>query len=321
VENERYLCVDVGGTAIKYGLLTRAGEVLSGREYATSELGGAAARNASAGDVADFFALLENMAGEFSSASTPLAGLCISTTGIVDPWRGEIAPGSNNTAIEGYGGAPLRDELQRRTGLPVEIENDVNCAALGEYWLGAARSFNNVVCVAVGTGIGGALILDGRLYRGSRFNAMETGHIPFFPSNWENRASTRALTYDYARRSHRLPSELDGRFVLSRAREGEDAAVRAVDEMCFYLAQGIATLFAVLAPDIFVLGGGVAESADFLLPRIESHLERTLDPRFRDNVVFKAAELGNRAGLLGALRHFLDMKEARKIEQEERETL
>ena len=309
-ESEYYLCADIGGTVVKSGLLTRDGEVLFVRERATSTLA----------DTAAVLNLLENTAAEFSSGSTPPAGICISTTGIVDPWNGRIASGSK-TAIEGYGGAPLREELHKRTGLSVEVENDVNCAALGEYWLGAARNFRNVVCVTVGTGIGGALILDGRLYRGSRFDAMEVGHVPFFPSNWENRASTRALIFDYAKRAQRSPSEVDGRFVLSHARDGEEEAVRAVDEMCFYLAQGIAALFAVLAPDVFVFGGGVADSMDFLLPRIESHLKRTLDPRFRENVVFKAAELGNRAGLAGALRHFLDMREARKKQEAKQEEM
>ena len=296
----RYLCVDIGGTMIKSALLNKDGEILSVRENATPTRDGAAG----------LLALLENMAVEFSSSSTPLSGLCISTTGIVDPWDGRVTNRSK-TAIKDYSDTPLREELQKRTGLPVEVENDVNCAALGEYWLGAARNFSNVVCITAGTGIGGALILDGQLYRGSRFDAMEVGHIPFFPSNWESRASTQALIFDYGRRVGRPPSELDGRLVLSRAGEGDAAALRAVDEMCFYLAQGIAALYAVLAPDIFVFGGGIADSMDFLLPRIERHLEQTLEPRFRESVVFKAAELGNRAGLTGALRHFLDMSQAR----------
>ena len=305
-EPERYLCVDIGGTTGKSGLLTRDGEVISLWENATAD------------NAAGVVTMLENMAEEFSPASEPLAGLCVSTTGIVDPWCGKITDDSK-TVIDGYGGVPLREELQRRTGLPVEVENDVNCAALGEYWLGAARNFRNVVCVTVGTGIGGALILDGRLYRGSRFDAMEVGHIPFFPSDWESRASTRTLIFDYARRANHLTSELDGRLVLDRARKGEEAAVRAVEEMCFYLAQGMATLFTVLAPDIFVLGGGAADSVDFLLPRIESHLERTLEPRFRKDVVIKTAKLGNRAGMIGALRHFLDMKEIRENKRKESE--
>jgi predicted NBD/HSP70 family sugar kinase len=308
---ERYLCVDIGGTAVKAGILAEDGTILLDREQPTPQ------------EAADLLDLLTGIAENFAPVQIDgvpgifrefrgFRGFCVSTTGIVDPWRGEILPGSE--AIKNYGKTPLRALLQERTALPVEVENDVNCALLGEHWLGAARGFQNAACITVGTGIGGAFMIGGRLYRGTRFNAMEVGHIPFFPSNWEQRASTLSLAFRYARLAGIPPdslSGLNGRVVLERAQEGDQAALQAVDELCFYLAQGIAALLAVLAPDVLVLGGGIAGSMDFLLPRIDRVLDGTIAAHFRENVDVRAAQLGNRAGLAGALKHFLNMRKTK----------
>ena len=298
VRLEHYLCFDVGGTSVKSGLLTERGKLLKIRTDPAPV------------DAVALLELMERRAGEFASDAP--RGIGVATTGLVDPWKGMILPRSE--PISGYGGTLLRAELERRTGLPAEIENDVNCALLGESWLGAARGFRNVVCITAGTGIGGALMIDGWLYRGSRFRAMEVGHIPFPPESreehcpkWEDIASTRAFVRKYAKLSGESFASLDGRLVMERAREGEETALRAVDDLCFYLAQGIATLFCTLAPDLFIFGGGIAGSLDLLYPRIDAYLDRALDVRFREGIVFKAAELGNRAGLVGALKHFLDM--------------
>jgi predicted NBD/HSP70 family sugar kinase len=307
--SERYLCVDIGGTAIKAGILTEEGAVLADREHLTPRKAG------------ELLELLTDVAKEFASmeidgVSGAFRGFCVSTTGIVDPWQGKILSGDD--AIENYESTPLKAIIQERTGLPAEVENDVNCALLGEHWLGAARGFHNAVCITVGTGIGGAFMVDGRLYRGTRFNAMEVGHIPFFPSNWERRASTRSLVFGYARLAGIPPeslSGLNGRVVLERAQKGDEAALRAVEELCFYFAQGAAALTAVLAPDVLVLGGGIAGSMDFLLPRIERILDTTMAARFWEDVSLRGAELGNQAGLTGALRHFLNMRKNRSMEE------
>jgi predicted NBD/HSP70 family sugar kinase len=303
----RYLCVDIGGTTVKAGILAEDGAILLDHEQPTPR------------EAADLMDLLTGTAEDF--ASTPIDGVpsvfrgfCVSTTGVVDPWRGEVLSGDE--AIKNYGKTPLRVVLEKRTGLPVEVENDVNCALLGEHWLGAARNFDNAACITVGTGIGGAFMADGRLYRGARFNAMEVGHIPFFPSNWEQRASARSLAFGYVRLAG-IPSlsGVNGRVVLERAQEKDEAALRSVEELCFYLAQGIATLLAVLAPDVLVLGGGIAGSMDFLLPRIRRVLDGTIVARFREKVNIRAAELGNRAGLVGALRHFSNMRDGNRPNQ------
>ncbi|MDR3230484.1 MAG: ROK family protein [Synergistaceae bacterium] len=327
-ESKRYLCVDIGGTAVKTGLLTGNGEILTTREDPAPR--GAEALLSLVENVAEKFSL-EISNGQLGGKSDKIFhggkfdvfhALCVSTAGIVDPWRGEILPDSG-TAVGDYGGLPLRAELQKRAGLPVEVENDVNCALLGESWRGAARGFRNAACITVGTGIGGAFMIDGRLYRGTRFDAMEVGHIPFFPSNWENRASTQALACACAKLAGHFPTDsppdLNGRLIVERAREGNKTALRAVDELCFYLAQGIATLFAVLAPDVFVVGGGIAQSQDLLRPRIDACLERTLAPRFREKIALRFAELGNSAGLVGALKHFMDMQKTGKRSMKEGE--
>lgn len=307
MERERYLCFDVGGTSVKSGLLAAGGDILEFRADPTPS------------DAIALLNLLERVAEDSSSGG--LSGIGVATTGLVDPWRGQILPKSE--PLRGYGGMPLRAELERRTGLRVEVENDVNCALLGESWLGAARGYRNAACITVGTGIGGALMVEGQLYRGSRFDAMEVGHIPFPPvkqgeecPKWEDLASTRATLCAYAELTGGSSPNPDGRALMERVRLGEEAATRAADGLCFYLAQGIATLFCVLAPDVFVFGGGIAGAMDLLRPGLDFYLERALDPRFREGIVLKAAELGNRSGLAGALRHFMNMRDHRRREEQ-----
>lgn len=294
--NRRFLCFDIGGTAIKAGVLSEAGEILETERAATPRSGNPDA----------LLSVLESLANGFSAG--PFAGTCVATTGIVDPFRGVILP-CRGFLIDKDEEIPLKSLLSDRLGLPVEIENDVSCVALAENWLGAARGFRNAVCITVGTGIGGAFLIDGKLYRGTRFDAMEVGHMPFGSAGWEQLASTRALVADYAESAGIAPEATDGRTIAERAREGEENAIRALDKMCALLAQGIASLLCVLSPDVFVFGGGIAGSMELLQPRIDAHLKRMLHPRFREPVAFREAALGNDAGMVGALRHFLMMNE------------
>ena len=220
---------------------------------------------------------------------------------------------------------PLRDALADRIGQPVTVENDANAAAWAEYRFGAAQGARVVVCVTLGTGIGGGLVVSGVLYRGAYGVGTEYGHMTVVPDGrrcacgnrgcWEMYASGTALARD-AREladispvaAHRLlelaggdPDALTGLLVTQAAREGDPAAVEIYTAMGQWLGRGLANLAAIIDPDVFVIGGGLSEAGDLLIVPARETFRRSLTGRgFRPFADVKLAHLGPDAGLVGA---------------------
>ena len=299
---EKYLAFDVGGSYIKYGVVQGNGTVLSrGKSRTNSHLGSEH--------------LLQQLCqiGERAMAREQFNGIAISTTGVVDAEQGVIQS-EISSWIGGYNGTRLRQLLGQRTGLNVEIENDVNCMALGEHWLGAAKGFRNLVCMAIGTGIGGALLIDGELYRGSLNMAMEVGRMPVAHSHLEDLASVRALIYEYAKLSNIPTLDVDGLLVAQKVREGDRYAQEALEQMCYYLAHGVAVLTSTFTPDVLVLGGGITNDGDLLDSRLKRYLKEVLDNALWESLNLQYAKLGGDVGLVGAVRHYQLMTRQRKEE-------
>ncbi|HKF32834.1 MAG TPA: ROK family glucokinase [Jatrophihabitantaceae bacterium] len=220
---------------------------------------------------------------------------------------------------------PLRDALADRIGQPVTVENDANAAAWAEYRFGAAQGARVVVCVTLGTGIGGGLVVSGVLYRGAYGVGTEYGHMTVVPDGrrcacgnrgcWEMYASGTALARD-AREladispvaAHRLlelaggdPDALTGLLVTQAAQEGDPAAVEIYTAMGQWLGRGLANLAAIIDPEVFVIGGGLSEAGDLLILPARETFQRSLTGRgFRPVAEVKLAQLGPDAGLVGA---------------------
>ena len=219
---------------------------------------------------------------------------------------------------------PLRDALQERIGLAVTVENDANAAAWAEYRFGAARDEPVVVCITLGTGIGGGFVVDGDVYRGAYGVGAEFGHMTMVPAGrrcacgnsgcWEMYASGTALAYD-AREiaaaapaaAHRLietaaGGELDGPVVTAAARAGDPIAIGIYTAMGRWLGIGMASLAAALDPSIFVVGGGVSEAGERLLlePARQAFSETLTGRGYRPAARIAMADFGPRAGLVGA---------------------
>jgi len=296
---EQYLAFDIGGSYIKYGIVRSDGTILSrGKRKTNSHLGTSYL-------IQELFAIADEEMEQHR-----LSGIAVSTTGVIDAEHGVI---QNEICswIGGYNGTNLRQLLEEHTGLGAEVENDVNCLALGEHWLGAARGYQNVVCMAIGTGIGGALLIDGELYRGSRNMAMEIGRMPVSHSHLEDLASVRALSYEYAKLANIPSQEVDGLVVARKEREGDGFAARAFGQMCYYLAQGVAALTSALTPDVFVLGGAITADRELIDRRLRGNLKEMLDRALWESLNLQYAMLGNDAGLIGAVRHYQIMRERR----------
>ncbi|HSC80952.1 MAG TPA: ROK family protein, partial [Chitinolyticbacter sp.] len=174
------LTFDIGGTQIKYGLVDEAGQVLLAHSMATHGAAGAAA----------MLDRVRQAAAPLIAAHSP-RGIALSTLGLVAPQYGTILAAAE--AIPGYIGISPKASLEQAFDLPVTVENDVNCVALAEGWRGAAQGIANYLAIAVGTGIGGGIVIDGRLYRGHRAAAGEWGYMRIDGRLWEDYASMRGL--------------------------------------------------------------------------------------------------------------------------------
>jgi glucokinase len=219
---------------------------------------------------------------------------------------------------------PLRDGLSGRIGLPLFIENDANAAAWAESRFGAAQGEPVIVCVTLGTGIGGGLVVDGSVYRGAYGIACEYGHMTLVPDGrlcacgnrgcWEMYASGRALARDARELAAESPvaaarllalagsaARLDGPVVTAAAAEGDSAALSICTNMGRWLGRGLANLAAVIDPSVFVIGGGVSDAGELLLRPAREEFAHTVTGRgFRPVARVALVELGPDAGLIGA---------------------
>ncbi len=304
---EETIGIDLGGTKMLSGVLDRHSEVLWED------------REASTGQSED--ELVELLVGEIDEAraarpDAAAVGLGIPAT--VDHGRG-LAVSAVNLPIENL---PIRDLVEKRTGLPVFVDNDANVAALAESLFGAARGAANAVMLTIGTGIGGGLILGGEVYRGSTGAGAELGHMvidmdgPRCQGNCPNHgcveayASGTALGRAGREAAEREPDSalgrelaagraIDGRAVTVAAQEGDPTAIGVFDLVGTRLGVALASFVNIFEPDVIVIGGGVIAAGDLLLEPARRELQaRALPPMDRTPVV--PAQLGGDAGMIGA---------------------
>ena len=307
--------VDVGGTRIKAGLVDRAGHLVkaSGGDSPGRMTDPAKAVEATVEVVHDLLRRLD--------PATAIVGVGVGVAGFVDGGSGEVVYAPHLA----WRNEPLAQVLQARLGLPVVVDNDANAAAWGEHRFGAGRGVRHLVMVTLGTGIGGALVVDGQLWRGAGGLAGEFGHMVVVPQGracecgnhgcWEQyasgsvlRRSGRAILQGGGPRASALlgrcgedADRLSGQDVTSAARAGDPAALEAIEEVGRWLGMGLANLAAALDPSGFVIGGGVSEAGEMLLVPARAALAAQLPGRgYRPLPWVRAAALGAQAGVVGA---------------------
>ncbi|EOS23791.1 hypothetical protein C806_02577 [Lachnospiraceae bacterium 3-1] len=284
------MVLDIGGTAIKSGLY-QDGALSEIRETATEAMkGGPQVVNRILEIIRDY----RNIC--------PFDKIGISTAGQVDPVRGCIIYANEN--IPGYTGTMLKDIMEQEFQVPTAVENDVNAAAIGEAVFGAGQNQKDFVCLTYGTGVGGAIFTNGKLYSGSSYSAGEFGCIVIHPEErnpakdlfsgcYERYASTTALV-NYAKK---LDASLSNGRIIFRRQE-EPYVKEIIDRWIMEIVYGLVTIVHMLNPSCAILGGGVMEQP-YVLQQIQEKLYQNIMPSFR-HVQIKKAELGNRAGMLGA---------------------
>ncbi len=246
----------------------------------------------------------------------------IGAAGFVDVGRTTVVFAPN---LAEWPDEPLATQVAERVGLRTGVEIDANAAAWGEVEHGAARGERYVVCVTVGTGIGGGIVVDGELYRGRWGAGAEIGHIRVVPGGrpcgcgnrgcWEQYASGRSLVREARRRAEDDPDQalgllalgdgtiegIEGKHVTAAAQGGDQVALAAFEACGRWLGQGLADLAAVLDPGCFVIGGGVSEAGEALLgPARRAFGEALTAGGHRPNADVRRAVLGNDAGIVGA---------------------
>lgn len=287
--------IDIGGTTIKADLYQSDGCSLNQFREVATEIDFEKKTNQILEQVCQLIA--------FYQEKFELDGVAISSAGVVDSQAGKISYAGYT--IPGYIGTDFRSRILKEFGLPIAIENDVNCAALGEAWLGAAKSHASAVMITVGTGIGGGIINDGKIVNGSTYTAGEVGYMPMEDGqDWQSLASTTALLALYSQKTGERGHT--GRSFFAAIDQGDRLAQETLDIFLGRLAKGLLTLSYILNPEVLIVGGGILARSELILPHLESLIkQQVVDPRFLPkNLV--AAALGNEAGRLGAVRHFLN---------------
>lgn len=284
------LAIDVGGTKIKYGLVTKDGTLLSKDEVNTEAARGVEVLLSRLRWIADRFA------GRYDRIG-------ISTSGQIDEVNGVVMHATGT--IPGYAGTDLRGILSERYHCPISVENDVNCAAIAEAVYGAGQGLRDFLCLTYGTGVGGAIFQDGAVYHGSNHVAGEFGHMVTHvggePCNcggrgcYERYASTRALV---RRVSDRLGRYAGGREIFSPALMNDPVVQEEVDRWLDEIALGLAGLIYIFNPAVILMGGGIMQE-HYVVEEASRRALASVMPVFR-NVKIIPAKMGNNAGMLGA---------------------
>lgn len=305
------LAVDIGGTKIAAGLVRRDGTLCQLTSIPTLARQGAEALLRRVIDVCRSY-LTETQDG-----GLPLA-VAASSAGQIDAGSGSVIYATQT--LPGWTGMQLKTRLQAALGLPVVVENDVNCLAVGESVYGAAKGCRHILCLALGTGIGGAMILDGKLYRGWKGSAGEVGHLSIHESGrrcycgargcLECYVSGPAIERDYARRTSRQKTAVEkarehARRIplenIARLAETGDETARAVIETAgYHLGYGLFGMVNLLNPQVVVIGGGVAALGEMLLGETRRVVASLALPSMRDTPVVAANFKGAQGSLAGA---------------------
>ncbi len=294
-----YLTIDVGGTNIKYALMTEEAQILEQGEVPTPA------------DSLDVF--LDTLTQIYEKyADREIKALAMSAPGRIDSSTGYFF---TSGALGYITGVNLPEKLKDRIPVPVSVENDAKAAALAELWKGSMQGIRNGTVIVLGTGIGGALIIEGKLYRGSTFAAGEYSVTavrldePFRHDKiWARINGVPALVADYASRIGVDPAELNGRILFGKANEGDKDALDAIAHYCQHLSTAIISLQTILDVEKVAIGGGISKQP-VLLETLNRVLTEMGGP-YSGVMPFTLPEVtactfGNDANMIGALYHYL----------------
>lgn len=304
--------IDIGGTTVKMGLFDEKGDMLEKWEIVTRK------ENNGENILPDIVKSIKEKNSEKSIETDDILGIGMGVPGPITE-DGRVLKCANL----GWGIFSVADEMSKLTGVKkVKVGNDANVAALGEQWRGGGRGFDNIVMVTLGTGVGGGIIMNGKILTGENGAAGEIGHIKVNPKEtltcgcgckgcleqYSSATGVIRLAKERLEASDK-PSELrkfaddqiGGKEVFDAYKAGDELAAEAVDEFAAYLGMGLGNVASVVDTQAFVIGGGLSKNGPIVIELIKKQYEKNVMFALK-NTEFRLAELGNDAGMYGAVR-------------------
>ena len=301
---KQYFGIDIGGTAVKLGIVDETGKVLCKGEQSVNF----------DGYQTPVLDTVRKAAKEFLTAQAipveNLSGIGVSATGQIDSRKGTVVGTCGD--VPHYIGSPIKAELEALFGLPVTVANDANCMCLGEVWVGGAKGYTDVIGVTLGTGVGGGILTGGRLLEGARGLGGEIGHYRLHALDgvpctcgavgcWERYAATTALVRGAQPRN---PKWKDGRAIFESAHAGDPTILALLDDWTDEIAQGLAGMVHIFNPQLILIGGGVSAQQELLIDPVAKKVRASVMPAFAEGREIRAAQLHNDAGMVGAVYYF-----------------
>ena len=285
---------DIGGTSIKYGIFTlRKGQPVIVMQNEIS----------SDARVLKGPGILQRVETLIAKAmqQQDIEGIAISTAGMVDAEKGCIQYANDN--IPEYTGLAFKQLLEARFHMPCWVENDVNAAALGETVFGAGRGAAHALMLTIGTGIGGAVVIDHTIYHGYSGSAGEIGYMWVKDRHFQDIASTTALIQHVEAKTQE--ADLNGKIICARAKRGDAVCMQAIKELCSHIAIGVSSCACLMNPQIIILGGGIMTQKELFAPLMEAYLKQYMNEEIYAHTQLAFAQLGNRAGMAGACAYWM----------------
>ena len=301
---KQYLGIDIGGTAVKLGIVDETGAVLAKTEASVCF------DNYQTPILNTVLKTAKAFVAEQNIDTASLTGIGVSAAGQIDSRKGIVAGTCGN--LPNYIGSPIKAELEKAFGLPVTVANDANCMTLGEAWVGGAKGYTDVIGVTLGTGVGGGILTGGRLLEGSRGLGGELGHyrthaLDGVPCTcgavgcWERYAATTALVRAAKEKN---PDWKDGRAIFAAAEAGDESVLALLEAWIDEIAQGLAGMVHIFNPQLILIGGGVSAQQKLLIDPIAAKVRASVMPAFAEGLEIRAAQLHNDAGMVGAIYYF-----------------
>lgn len=309
-----FIGIDIGGTAVKFGLVTPSGTILHSSQFSVSFDGYKTPILETVLKSCDLFLK------EFSIEINSIGGFGISATGQIDTTAGIVAGTGGN--IINWEGTHLKKSFKKKYQLPVEVINDANCVALAEKWIGAAKPFHNAIVLTIGTGVGGGIIVNDELLLGHSGFGGEIGHFSINNHGtlctcgnygcFEQYASMTALIHSVKSvilaESPTLleTTEIDGKFIFDSLASGNESISYIVNTWISDISSGLVSLTHIFNPEIIVIGGAVSAQKELFISKLRKKVLSHTMKNFGKNLLIEPALLGNNSGLIGAVYYLIN---------------
>lgn len=307
-----YIGIDLGGTNIAAGVVNEEGKIVKSGSVPTKR-----ERNHSE-IIKDMAELVKNLISEAGLKNEDVAYIGIGSPGAIDSKNGVVMYANNLN----FRMVNVREEMKKHIDLPVYIDNDANCAGLGETKFGGAKGAKNSLTVTLGTGVGGGVVIDGKIFGGTHNVGTELGHMVIVRDGEQCSCGRKGCLEAYASATALINqarsavarnldskilelangdlSKIEAKTVFDAMHAGDEVAAKVVDNYLEYLAEGIANFINIFEPEVIAIGGGVSRQGDFILVPLREKVYKRVYGGVTPPVQIKAAELGNDAGIIGA---------------------